>query len=263
MYKNLRILQRHKKSWSGGSNAIRGGTFEKNGTQVLTELPPGKKPIGCRWIYKIKLRPDGTLDVYKARLVAKGYNQVEGVDYNDCFAHVAKAATVRVFLAVLAARGWPLSHLDVNNAFLHGTLDENIYMEALEGYETEPGHVYCAACVDTRRSLIGYCIFLGGSPISWKTKKQTTVSRSIAEAEYRSMASMVCDLTWITYILEDLGVKVQTPIQFFCHNKAALYITTNPVFHERMKHLKSVVTLYETSTKNDSFDLRISSPRSK
>ncbi|KAL0315160.1 UNVERIFIED_CONTAM: Retrovirus-related Pol polyprotein from transposon RE1 [Sesamum calycinum] len=115
--------------------------LQKNGTWMFTELPPGKKPIGYRWIYKIKLRPDRTVDWYKARLVAKGYNQVEGVDYNDCFAHVAKAAIVRVFLAVTTARGWPLSHLDINNTFLHETLDENIYMEAPEGYETEPGKV--------------------------------------------------------------------------------------------------------------------------
>ncbi|KAL0288540.1 UNVERIFIED_CONTAM: Retrovirus-related Pol polyprotein from transposon RE2 [Sesamum calycinum] len=104
-------------------------------------LPQGKNVIGCRWIYKIKLRPDGTIERCKARLVAKGFSQVEGIDYNDCFAPVAKTVTVRLFLAVAAGRGWPLHHLDVNNVFLHGSLDEVIYMDAPEGYKIPPGQV--------------------------------------------------------------------------------------------------------------------------
>ncbi|KAL0423852.1 UNVERIFIED_CONTAM: putative mitochondrial protein [Sesamum radiatum] len=101
---------------------------------------------------------------------------------------------------------------------------------------------YCdadwAACPLSRRSLTGYCIFLGISPVSWKTKKQTTAARSSAEAEYRSMAATTCEITWVTNVLQDLGVRIDTPVPFFCDNKAALHITANPVFHERTKHVE-------------------------
>ncbi|KAL2246173.1 UNVERIFIED_CONTAM: Retrovirus-related Pol polyprotein from transposon RE2 [Sesamum indicum] len=397
------------------------------------------------------------LERYKARLVAKGYSQKEGEDYGDCFAPVAKAVTVRTFLRVAAARKWHLHHLDVNNAFLHGTLDEEIYMEPPNGYEipigkvcklkkplyglkqasrqwnqqftdkiSEFGFIQCAhdhclfikhtkshliallvyvddilvtapsndlimevkgylnelfaikdlgvatyflgleimhsaqgilisqnkytldiirdrghlrskattaplpagcklsmnagatlqdpskyrrligrllylgftrpdicyaaqqlsqhiqhpcqhhweaamhlikylkgnpsaglffsrdcelelkafcdahwvSCLDSRKSLTGYCILLGGSPISWRTKKQTTVARSSAEAEYRSIAATTCEISWVMYLLAHLRVLVHTPIPFYCDKKVALHITANPLFHEQTKHLE-------------------------
>ncbi|KAL0440782.1 UNVERIFIED_CONTAM: Retrovirus-related Pol polyprotein from transposon RE1 [Sesamum radiatum] len=385
--------------------------LERNKTWEISYLPQGKNVIGCRWIYKIKLRPDGTIERCKARLVAKGFSQVEGIDYNDCFAPVAKTVTVRLFLIVAAGRGWPLHHLDVNSAFLHGSLDEVIYMDAPEGYKIPPGQVcrlkkslyglqliallvyvddilvatpteiliqevkgyldrlfsikdlgpakyflglelarspqgliatqnkyaldiikdarllqgrsvttplppglkfgtesgmalqdpgkyrrligrllyqgftrpeichaaqqlsqhvqhpcqqhldaalhlvrylkaspstglffpsnndfklkaYCdvdwAACPPSRRSLTGYCIFLGMSLVSWKTKKQTTVVRSSIEAEYRSMAATTCEITWVTNLLQDLGVRIDTPVPFFCDNKAPHFYTYDP-----------------------------------
>ncbi|XP_071712998.1 uncharacterized mitochondrial protein AtMg00810-like [Rutidosis leptorrhynchoides] len=93
------------------------------------------------------------------------------------------------------------------------------------------------SCLMTRKSLTGYCIFLGHSLVSWKTKKQVTVSRSSTEAEYRSMASTTCELIWLTYLLKDLHINVQVPITLFCDNKAAQQIAANPCFHERTKHL--------------------------
>ncbi|KAL0413726.1 UNVERIFIED_CONTAM: Retrovirus-related Pol polyprotein from transposon RE1 [Sesamum radiatum] len=94
-----------------------------------------------------------------------------------------------------------------------------------------------ALCLDTRHSVTGYCIFLDDSLVSRKTKKHATVSRSSAEAEYRSMGSTVCELLWLSYILGEFDVPVLSPIPFCCDNKAAIHITENSVFHERTKHL--------------------------
>ncbi|XP_015168338.1 uncharacterized mitochondrial protein AtMg00810-like [Solanum tuberosum] len=100
---------------------------------------------------------------------------------------------------------------------------------------------YCdvdwASCVSTRRSVTGFLLKLGDSPISWKSKKQSTISRSSAEPEYRSLASTVAELVWLRGLLSELGVGLNGPITVFCDSKSAIQIATNPVFHERTKHI--------------------------
>ncbi|MCO5590435.1 hypothetical protein L7F22_044405 [Adiantum nelumboides] len=87
-----------------------------NESWELAPLPKGKKPIGCRWVYKIKRNSDGSVSRYKARLVAKGCLSTYGIDYKETFAHVGKMATIRAVIAVAIAKGWILHQMDVKNA---------------------------------------------------------------------------------------------------------------------------------------------------
>ena len=425
---------------------------------VTHSLPDGKTPIGCRWVFKVKHKPDGSIDRYKARLVAKGFTQLAGIDYQDTFSPTAKIISVRCLLALAAARGWSLHQLDVNNAFLHGDLHEEIYMSPPPGLRRQgEEHLFCrlhkslyglkqasrqwfakfseairsagyeqskadyslfirnqgksftvlliyvddilitgndpvsiaeiktfmhrkfhlkdlgklkyflgieistsktgtfisqrkyaleiikdtgllgaapvdtpmernlklsdksdllkdperyrrlvgrliyltvsrpditysvhilsrfmhqprkdhweaalrtvrylksapgqglffsatsdlrlraysdsdwAGCPLTRRSTTGYCVFLGPSLISWRSKRQKTVSLSSAEAEYRAMTGACCELTWLRCLLKDLGVLHQQSALLYCDNKAAIHIAANPIFHERTRHIE-------------------------
>jgi hypothetical protein len=458
----------------------------KTGTWEIVDLPPHTKPIGSKWVYKVKHRADGTIERYKARLVAKGYSQIEGLDFFDTFSPVAKLTTVRLLLAIASTQKWHLHQLDVNNAFLHGDLKEDVYMMIPDGVHTsKPNQVckllkslyglkqasrkwyekltslliaegytqstadhtlftiktgsdftallvyvddiilagtslveidriklildnhfkikdlgtlkyflglevaqsregitisqrkYCldllkdsgllgskpastpldpavkihnvdskpyadisqyrrligkllyltntrpdicfatqqlsqflskptvnpynAACrvirylkhnpgrgllfprhsdlqifgfidadwagyLDTRKSTTGYCFFIGSSLVSWKAKKQTTVSRSSSEAEYRALSSATCELQWVLYLLADLKIQLTKVPILYCDNQSAIHIASNPVFHERTKHLdidchlvrekvlKGVLKLLPVSTNNQLAD---------
>ncbi|CAH9079595.1 unnamed protein product [Cuscuta epithymum] len=130
-------------------NEIR--ALENNHTWVMESLPPGKKELGCKWVYKIKYHSDGTIERLKARLIVFGNHQQEGIDYTETFAPVVKMVTVRLFLDVAVIKNWELHHMDVHNAFLHGNLQEEVYMKPPSGFlSSRPGQV-CRL----RKSLYG------------------------------------------------------------------------------------------------------------
>ncbi|GAA0161719.1 transmembrane signal receptor [Lithospermum erythrorhizon] len=346
----------------------------------------------------------------QTKLMAKGYNQVEGIDYYDSFSPVTKTVIVRFILALVASMKWFLHQLDVNNVFLHGCLDEEVYMVPPEGYDqvksgqvcrfkrslyglkqasrqwnneftstlkaygfvqscsdncmfvmssntcfmvlivyaddiiiagdleeaikavkqhlhkkftikdlglpkyffgieiflsqrkyvldivkdmqlqdahkvATPLQVDCkfmqhpivnhwhtaihvvkylngtpnhglfysssaaiqlqgfcdadwARCKVTRKSITGYCVLLGTSLISWKSKKQNIVSKSSTEAEYRSLAFATYELKWLSYLFQDLDIPISEPIPLRCDNHTTFHIVENSVFHERTKHIE-------------------------
>jgi hypothetical protein len=115
----------------------------KNKTWHLVPPMRGRNIIGCKWVYKIKRKQDGSLDRYKARLVAKGFKQRYVIDYDDTFSPVVKMATIHIVLSIAVSKGWSIRPLDVQSAFLHGYLEEEVYVEQLLGYEdvTKLGYV--------------------------------------------------------------------------------------------------------------------------
>ncbi|KAM3001281.1 hypothetical protein FF2_037593 [Malus domestica] len=429
------------------------------GTWNLVPAPNHRSIIGSKWVYKVKRNPDGTVSRYKARLVAQGFSQEHGVDYSDTFSPVVRHTTVRLILALAAMNKWELKQLDVKNAFLHGELQEEVYMKQPQGFvdsshpdyvckllkslyglkqapsawnskftsylvtmgftasvsdtslfiktdnndiiilllyvddiiltgscvtkvqlvvqelssvfdlkdlgkltyflglqiqykpnedifvnqskyikdllhkagmdSCKPANTPCkphnqmmmtegellsdpssyrsiigslqyltftrpdiafavntvcqhmhsptevhfgsvkrilrylhgtmqhgivyssqsqihltafsdsdwAADLNTRRSVTGYIVFLGDNPISWQSKKQTSVSRSSTEAEYKALAHTAADLAWVRHILRDLKCVLLQPPVINCDNMSAIALSSNPVFHSRIKHL--------------------------
>ncbi|GKA43535.1 ribonuclease H-like domain-containing protein, partial [Tanacetum coccineum] len=274
---------------------------------VITDLPIGRKPIGSKWVFKLKCKSSGDVERFKARLVAKGFNQKEGIYYEETFSSVVKIVTVRCILTLAVNNGWLVFQLDINNAFLYGDLVEDVYMTLPDGYFSiddtrvfleSSGNMYltqrkyclelltefgmlaskpCGTpieskegmlksskgkavevnyplkginnyqklvdsdwpkCKVTRKSVTGYAVFMGESLVSWKSKKQSILSKSLADAEYKAMNSVTCEVIWILKILAELNIDTSLPVPLHCDNSYAMQIAANPVFYERTKHFE-------------------------
>ncbi|RVW84581.1 Retrovirus-related Pol polyprotein from transposon RE1 [Vitis vinifera] len=347
--------------------------LEANHTWSLTSLPPGKKPIGCRWVYKIKRHSDGTIERFKARWLQKVthswklpriglftnlmstmlFFMVISMKKFIClhlllskllalfnpksitrYSHVGKAnlftalliyvddILITVFSGIEVSRSkkgisisqrkytleilkdggflgakpvnFPMEQntklsdsgellkdpsqyrrlvgrliyltitrpditysVHVLSRFMHAPRRPRMEaaLRVLRYLKNSPGQGLFfpsqndlslqafsdsdwAGCPISRRSTTGYCVFLGSSLISWRTKRQKTVSLSSAEAEYRAMAGTCCELSWLRSLLKDLRILHPKPALIYCDNTVALHIAANPVFHERTRHIE-------------------------
>ncbi|XP_040868949.1 uncharacterized protein [Glycine max] len=244
--------------------------LENNGTWELVSLPPGKKTVGCRWVYsgdgvvisqrKYALnileetsmqncRPvDSPMDPNLKlladqsemcpdperyiRLVGKLiYLTITRPDISFAVGVVSQFmqnprvdhwnAVMRILRYIKRALGQGLLYEDKGNTQVSGYCDAD-----------------WAGCPMDRRSTSEYCVSIGGNAISWKSKKHTVVARSSAEAEYRSMAMATCELMWIKQLLQELRFCEVGQMKLYCDNQAPLHIASNPVFHERTKHIE-------------------------
>ncbi|GJS10156.1 putative RNA-directed DNA polymerase [Tanacetum coccineum] len=416
-------------NWVNAMNEEMNALYE-NKTWDITDLPLNRKPIGCKWVYRIKYKSNGEVERYKARLVAKGFGQKEGIDYEETFSPVVKMTTVRLYMVPppgffnsnetkvcklkkslyglkQAPRQWNhkltealfeggfvqskndhslfiknkgnvslylLVYVDdlvitgndikeiesfksfLKNKFKIKDLGELKYFLGIEVLKTETGlclsqrkyclellhefgllacrpimtplpenivlshkesdsdkfltnitsyqklvgkliylthtrpdisyFVHClsqhmhaplrshfdialrvlkylklapglgvnfskrkgdclvtafsdsdwAKCPVTRKSVSGYCVLINDNLVSWKSKRQATLSKSSAKAEYRCMASTTCEVMWIVKIMQDFGLHNLLPVSLYCDNKSAIQIAANPVMHEKTKH---------------------------
>nr|GEW59397.1 ribonuclease H-like domain-containing protein [Tanacetum cinerariifolium] len=219
-----------------------------------------------------KFHDDGTLSRYKARLVANGSSEQLGVDFDETFNPVVKPGTIRMVLSFVVSQQWPIHQLDVMPLglvfllvsvilyclyihrvlrslyglkqepyfaalkrilrYVQGTLELGLHLYAsattsLVGYTDADWAGYPSTC----RSTSGYCVFLGDNLLSWSAKQQHTISCSSAEAEYRETA-------WIRNLFRELHYPLLTATLVYCDNVSAVYISANPVQHQRTKHIE-------------------------
>nr|KYP51497.1 Retrovirus-related Pol polyprotein from transposon TNT 1-94 [Cajanus cajan] len=267
-----------------------------NRTWTLVELPSGRKPIGCRWVFRLKENPDGSINKYKARLVAKGFHQQPGVDFSETFSPVVKPVTIRIVLSLavtfqtpmiggqqLAKTGTlfddptlyrsvvgalqyaiitrPEIAFSVNKVsqfmcspmeehwkvvkrilrYLKGTLKHGLVFTPARSSSSSNLTAFTdadwVADPNDRRSTSATCIYLGPNLVSWWSKKQLLVARSSTEAEYRALAQAVTEVLWIQSLLQELKVRLNTPI-VLCDNQSTVVLSHNPVLHSRSKHME-------------------------
>lgn len=166
-----------------------------NHTWDLVPSAPNQNVVGCRWVFTLKYLPNGVLDRYKARLVAKGFHQQYDIDYSETFSPVIKSTTIRLVLDVAVTKGWQIKQLDVNNAFLQGDLQEEVYMVQPQGFvdRDKPTHV-CRL----RKALYG----LKQAPRAWyNALKQHLISSGFTNSHADASLFIHQNGSTVTYVL--------------------------------------------------------------
>ncbi len=181
-----------------------------NNTWSLVPLPKGRKPISCKWVFKIKHGVDGEVQCYKARFVARGFTQTFGVDYNETFAPIAKFVSIHCILALAAIEDIEIHQIDVKTSFFNGDLEEEIYMEQPKGFTQEGEHLVCKL----HKSLYG----LEQSSRAWNKKLDVflkNIEFVTSDAKFSVYIAQVGDVKFFIVVYVDDLILV-------CNNKDKL-----------------------------------------
>ncbi|GJS95272.1 DNA polymerase zeta catalytic subunit-like protein [Tanacetum coccineum] len=192
-------------------------SFESNRTWHLVDLPPGCKTIGCKWMLKKKLKPDGTVDKFKAHLVAKGFKQRENVDFFDTYSPVTRITSIRVLIALASIHDLVVHQMDIKTDFL---------------FISRPGD---------SKATSGYIFSIAGGAVSWKSKKQTVLSQSSMESEIITLATASEETSWLRCLLAEIPLweKSIPVVLIHCDSTAAIAKVHNRYYNgqyrERLK----------------------------
>jgi transposase InsO family protein len=215
----------------------------ENSTWVLTTLPEGRKTIGCKWVFKRKKNANTGLIKYKARLVAQGFSQKYGTDYDEVFAPVVRATTLRLLLAIATQRKLKIHHFDAKTAFLNGELKETIYMKQPEGFVDAKEELVCKL----NKSIYG----LKQAAKVWNEKlhgaltklgfKQSTsdpcLYSKIKSKALQYIAEESRELLWIRRLLEDFHIEQTKPIRIYEDNQSAIKLIKTGESKNKTKHI--------------------------
>ncbi|KAE8255552.1 hypothetical protein A4X13_0g3000 [Tilletia indica] len=191
-------------------------------TWILTKLPPGRKPIGCRWTYKLKLDTEGKATRWKARLVAQGFSQKAGIDYDETFAPVARLTTVRILVALAIRHKMKIWSMDVVTAYLNGTITEDIYMSQPPHFDDGTGRV-----CKLRRSLYG----LKQSGREWFS----VVASWLEEQGFKSLKCEPCVFTKISDRGEPIVIVLYVDDVLIASQSQSAVDSIRDSFSERFK----------------------------
>nr|GFB42002.1 DNA-directed RNA polymerase subunit beta' [Tanacetum cinerariifolium] len=164
-------------------------------TWELVDLPPGCKPLGYKWIFKKNMKADGTVDKYKARLVIKGFRQRGGLDYLDTYLPVTHITSIRMIPAIVALRNLEVHQMDVKTAFLNGDLEEEIYMNQLEGF-IAPGQ----EGKDTSSGYVILCLYVNDMLIVGSNDKMIKSTKDMLKLKFDMKDTGLADVI--------LGIKI-------------------------------------------------------
>ncbi|WJX32734.1 hypothetical protein P8452_21024 [Trifolium repens] len=243
-------------------------SIEKNRTCKLVNLPDKKRKIDVKWVFKVKLNPDGTISKHRARLVARGFLQKHGIDYIEVLAPVARIETVRLVVALACKNNWLMYHLDVKSAFLNGPLDEEVYVSQPPGFEIEGKEkmvfrLYKALYglkqaprawnkridqfliqIRFKKCAAEFGVYVQSSEgelaiICLYVDDLLITALSSCEAEYIVGTFAACQALWLDSVMKELECEASKPLLLRIDNKSAISLAKNPISHGRSKHIET------------------------